>query len=102
MEIEEVIGLMDNLKEEMRNQFITKLDLDKFESRLSDLEEDLDQLHLTVEIDQKKIKELVEVKDDHQTRITNCLEYIVDLQNDVSALKEQIKLKAEGEEIDSV
>ena len=79
MDIEEVIGLMDQLKEEMRGQFVSKLDFDKLESRLSDLEEDVDQIHLTVEIDQKKIKELFERGDDHQTRITNALEYIVDL-----------------------
>lgn len=65
VEIEEVIGLIDQLKDEMRSQFLSKLDLYKFESRIGDIEEDLDQFHLSAEIDQKKIKELVERVDNH-------------------------------------
>jgi len=49
----------------MRSQFLSKLDLYKFESRIGDIEEDLDQFHLSAEIDQKKIKELVERVDNH-------------------------------------
>ena len=56
---------MDQLKDDIRKEFATKLDLDKFESRIADLEEDLDQTNLSIEIDQKKIKELMERVDGH-------------------------------------
>ena len=42
VEIEEVINLIDQLKLDLRKDFATKLDLDQFESRLADLEEDSD------------------------------------------------------------
>ena len=59
-------------------------------------------MHLSQEIDQKKIKELLERVDGHQTRLNNDTDLIIELQNEFRNLGDQLKLKAEGEEIDSV
>ncbi len=70
VEIEEVINLMDELKADLRKELATKQDLDSFETRVADLEEDIDQMHLSQDIDQKKLRELQERADLQQIQLT--------------------------------
>ncbi len=43
--------MLDEVKEDLRKEFVSKLELDQFESRITDLEDDSDQIHLSMEID---------------------------------------------------
>ena len=65
-------------------------------------DQDLDQIHLSFEIDIKKIKENSDRLDSHQNRINANLDLITELQNKTKKIFQVLKMKAENEDIDSL
>eukprot|EP00347_Sterkiella_histriomuscorum_P013450 403364665 len=101
-EMADILALIDQMKEDFRLEFASKITQDQLMQRMDHAEQDLDQLHLSQEIDSKKLKEILEKLEAHQTRLNTDKDNIEELQEEVKKLNESLKNKADIEDAESI
>lgn len=101
-DVTELIALIDKLKDDLRSELASKIDTESFDRRSKKLVDETNVLFAYIEEDKVAIKAIQDKIQGHSTRLQVDSELIHDLQNNMRKLSDNVKQKADGEEIDSI
>jgi hypothetical protein len=102
LDLGELFSALDQIKSDLRNEFISKHLFDEYGRRLTKVEEDQSEMHLDIESNTKKIKEILEKLSGIDNRLNAESDIIQDLSNKVKKCEDSVRSKVDGDEIDSV